>query len=67
MPVKPVPRENRNLIQSPRLFEQMGSALNDFKLVLSLGGQLLDRCIIEIQDHRILSTHNEEGWGSHAP
>ena len=43
MTVKPIPRENCNVIQSARLFEEMGCALNDFKLVLSLGGQLLDR------------------------
>ena len=66
MPLKPVPRENCYLIQSAGFFEQMGSALNDFKLVPSLGGQLLDRCIIEIEDLRVLSADNEQSWGDYS-
>lgn len=64
--LKPIARQDCDLIQSARLFEQMGGAVNDFKLVHGSGGQLLDGRLIKTQDHPILSADQEQGRRSHS-
>src|SRR5712692_905228 len=65
MACKPLPRQPGDRLKGAWLLEQVRGARDDFQALFDV--QVLQGCAVRLDDGKVLSPHDQQGRGFHAP